>query len=105
MPEFVEVLLQNHADTNIGDGYCLFPVHAAAKAGHEDVIEVLASHGVDINLHLRNSRQTPLHLAAAHSRKEVVELLVEKGIKNKLLSKPITSLFANFTFNFQQKLA
>eukprot|EP00795_Rhopilema_esculentum_P014481 gene14481-5544_t len=79
LPEFVEVLLQNHADTNISDGYCLFPIHAAAKAGHEDVIEVLVNHGVDINLQSRNSRQTPLHVAAAHSRKEVVELLVKKG--------------------------
>lgn len=80
MPDFVTVLLQLHADTNICDAQFFYPMHAAARAGHEDIVEILLNHQVDINLRMRYSGHTPLHVAAMHSRKEVVELLVSKGI-------------------------
>ena len=79
MPDFVRVLLQHHADTNICDSHFLYPIHAAAKAGHEDIVGILVDHGVDINLQMRYSCHTPLHVAAMHTRKEVVELLIDKG--------------------------
>ena len=80
MPDFVRVLLQHHADTNISDAHFLYPIHAAAKAGHEDIVEILLNHGVDVNLQMKYSGQTSLHIAAIHSRKEVIELLVKLGI-------------------------
>lgn len=80
MPDYVDVLLQHHADTNISDANCLYPIHAAAKAGHEDVVSILLDHEVDINLRTRYSQHTPLHVAALHSRTEVVKLLVSRGI-------------------------
>ena len=42
----------------------LSPLHLSAKSGHSPVIEVLLSHGADINLKTSNE-QTCLHLAAA----------------------------------------
>ena len=79
MPEFVRVLLRHHADMNICDAQFLYPIHAAAKAGHEDIVQILLSHGVDVNLQMKYSGLTALHIAAMHSRKEVIELLINGG--------------------------
>ena len=79
MPDFVKVILQHHADTNICDAQHLYPIHAAAKAGHEDVVDILLKNGVDVNLQMRFSGQTALHVAAINSRKEVIVCLVNGG--------------------------
>ncbi len=79
MPEFVRVLLKHDADPKVSDGMSQTPLHAAAKAGHEDVIQVLLKNGVDINIRTNSMRQTPLHIAASNSHIDVVRFLIQKG--------------------------
>ncbi len=79
MPEFVSVLLEYNADPKITDGQSLTPIHVAAKAGHEDVVQKFLEHGVDINIRTNLTRQSPLHIAAYNSHENVVKLLVLAG--------------------------
>ncbi len=72
----VESLLQAGHPADVADNSGAGPIHWAAQAGHESIVEVLLAHGADVNA---NSPQegviTPLLLAAAGGHLAVVRLL------------------------------
>ena len=64
---------RNHFDTDLEDSGAL---HAAAKAGHLEVVKVLVDHKYDVNLlGFQLLPATPLSLAAAEGHVEVVKVL------------------------------
>eukprot|EP00957_Ditylum_brightwellii_P060097 4563924-Ditylum_brightwellii.AAC.1 len=54
------------------------PLHIAAREGHKKVVEVLLSHGADVN-NATNSGWKPIHFAAREGHKEVVKVLLSHG--------------------------
>jgi cytohesin len=54
------------------------PLHAAARKGLKEVVELLIHEGTDVNAK-SDDGWTPLHLAAARGHKEIVEQLIAKG--------------------------
>lgn len=52
-------------------------IHWAAKHGRADIVKLLASTGIDVNVRT-NGGYTPLHLAAMHGRDEVIKILVSE---------------------------
>ncbi len=63
-------------DSRDGRGYT--PLHYAAMAGANDIVERLISNDADVSA--RNARgQTPVHLAVVYNRREAVKLLLAKG--------------------------
>ena len=57
----------------------LTPLMAAADRGHADIVELLVSHGANIETQSKNGL-TPLMLAANRDRVQVVRLLISKGV-------------------------
>jgi ankyrin repeat protein len=53
-------------------------LHAAARKGLKEVVELLISEGVDVNAKNEDG-WTPLHMAAAGGQNEIVELLIAAG--------------------------
>ncbi|MBM4042870.1 MAG: hypothetical protein FJ290_30645 [Planctomycetes bacterium] len=74
--EMVQLLLQYGADVT---GYTngVTPLHEAVE--HKDVVEVLVSHGADVNAEGGFSLIRPIHWAVVKSQREVVELLLKHG--------------------------
>ena len=56
------------------------PLHHAARAGQADVVEVLLTHGVDVN-EMNKRGRTALTLASNNDHNEAVELLRKHGAK------------------------
>lgn len=54
------------------------PLHYAASRGHNDVVQLLVEHGVDIN-DFGKGDATPLQLATKNAHHETVRLLLELG--------------------------
>nr|WP_253307404.1 ankyrin repeat domain-containing protein [Rickettsia endosymbiont of Ceutorhynchus assimilis] len=54
------------------------PLHYAAKSEYKDIVELLLSQGVDVNI-LDQHHETPLHIAVVHKHKDIVELLLSQG--------------------------
>lgn len=52
-------------------------IHWAAKHGRADIVKLLASTGIDVNVRT-NGGYTPLHLAAMHGRDAVIKMLVSE---------------------------
>ncbi len=73
----VAALLSEGLDGENGD-WAWSVLHAAARAGHADVVRTLLDGGVDLREVERVSR-TPLLLAAQQGHRPVVELLLERG--------------------------
>ncbi|KAK3539999.1 hypothetical protein QTP70_019641 [Hemibagrus guttatus] len=77
-PSVAEALLRAGADPNVPDpSVGLTITHDAARDGHADTLEVLLSHGADVNLH-DNAGNLPLHLAAREGHQSAVELLAPR---------------------------
>ncbi len=76
----VSYLLSQGADAARGASWKGWeqPVHAAARQGHSDVLNLLIRHGVPVNS-TTVSGLTPLHIAAWNQHKEVVHLLIKAG--------------------------
>jgi ankyrin repeat protein/Zn-dependent protease with chaperone function len=56
------------------------PLHYAAKAGANDIVERLVSN--DANVNPKNVRgETPAHLAVLHNHQDTVRLLLSKGVE------------------------
>jgi len=66
-------------ETRARDG--LTAVHAAALNGHNEVINILESAGVDLQGTAGSDNRTPLHLAAAGARWDTMRMLVGKGLQ------------------------
>jgi len=79
MGDMLKLLLMYNADPYIDDNQCYTPLHTAAYSGHENIVEILLSCNVDVNLKTRNDKQTALHLAARKGFKNIIELLLRYG--------------------------
>lgn len=61
----------------LGEGFTL--VHAAAQAGHADVIRWLAARGAEINGRGGYDDATPLHFAAWENKPAAIDALIDSG--------------------------
>jgi cytohesin len=76
----VKALLKNDPKQLNYDGeqWAWSILHAASRAGHTDVVQLLIESGVDVNEESAN-RETPVFSAAMAGHREVVELLTAYG--------------------------
>jgi ankyrin repeat protein len=77
--DLVEHLIAEHPEhVNAKGGLEVTPMHAAASAGHANVLSLLIEHGADIN-GLGVHGYTPLHRASLHGKLEAGQLLLNRG--------------------------
>ena len=79
MSTALKILLMYNADPYLADEQSYTPIHTAADNGHENIIEILINHDVDINLQTRLQGYTPLHLSVSRKRTNVIEFLLKTG--------------------------
>jgi hypothetical protein len=81
LPNLAEHLITEHPEhVNARGGRPETPMHAAAGAGHANIISLLIEHGADIEARSRIiSGGTPLHRAAWGGRLEVGQYLLDRG--------------------------
>ena len=76
---FVEHLITEHPEhVNAKGGYEITPMHAAARAGHADILSLLLDHDADLNGQGYH-RQTPLHRALRIGNIEAGQCLLDRG--------------------------
>jgi Ankyrin repeats (3 copies) len=77
--DLVEHLIAEHPEhVNARGGDEMTPMHAAASAGHANILSLLTEHGADVNG--RGVRDgTPLHRASANAKLEVGQFLLDHG--------------------------
>ena len=77
--ELAEHLITKHPEhvNARGFGRCLTAIHAAADAGHVNIISLLVEHGADVNS--RISGEIPLHRAAWRGRLAAGQYLLDHG--------------------------
>ena len=73
----LQLLLLTSSSVNGAKGAEMYPLVAAARAGHNDIVRFLLAAGADINA--ADFSGTPLMAAIAERRIETVKLLLEKG--------------------------
>lgn len=73
-------LLAKGADVNVKGNGGSTPLHAGARNGHVDVLQLLLSiPKVDVNAVSKDGR-TALHVAAEHDHNDTAQLLIEAGV-------------------------
>ena len=75
----VRALLEEGADPNFARGDGLTALHAAARGGHPEVVEVLVGAGAATGATTRIGDYTPLHLAGGGGHAAAVGALLEAG--------------------------
>eukprot|EP00438_Fugacium_kawagutii_P019447 Skav202439 [mRNA] locus=scaffold2957:52823:54250:- [translate_table: standard] len=75
LTESVRSLLQAGADLNATSTAGVQPLHAAAIAGHAEIVQILVEHGADPNQRHGFAGNSPLHFAAEMGHVEVVRRL------------------------------
>jgi ankyrin repeat protein len=77
--DLAEDLIARHPEqVNVRGGNEVTPIHAAAFAGHVDLLSLLIEHGADVNGRGRVG-DTPLHKASVNGRPEAGRLLLDGG--------------------------
>jgi len=78
--DMVEFLLSRGADPTIGASWKDYetPLHKAAEKGHPEVIKILLTHGVNVDIPDRFGN-TPLIFAIKYQQPEAVKLLLDAG--------------------------
>ncbi|VUC26312.1 unnamed protein product [Clonostachys rosea] len=82
-PNFLEtmrILLRHGAEVEANEANGRTALHEAVKAGHCDAVELLASHGADVNTREDVRGHRPLHTVSLYNGKlEMAKLLVRLG--------------------------
>jgi hypothetical protein len=77
--DLAEHLIAEHPeDVNARGGYQVTPMHAAASAGHSNILFLLTEHGADVNDEDERDK-TPLHRASENARMEAGQFLLDSG--------------------------
>lgn len=76
-----ELLAQDASLVSARDTDGSTPLHCATWKGHQAVVELLLSHGCDVNATNNNDHwgTTPLHAAAHANQRAIAELLIAHG--------------------------
>jgi len=76
----VVLLIDAGADINqaSNNDFKVYPIHSACANSHLEIIELLISHGADINVKQQRG-VSPLHSAAHNGNLAIVKLLIENG--------------------------
>jgi ankyrin repeat protein len=72
-------LIAAGADPKGRDGNGFTPLHAAAHAGHADIVSLLIDNGVDVNDQNNMANVTPLHMAAERGFVTIAKILLDNG--------------------------
>jgi ankyrin repeat protein len=78
--EIVDILLRANAHIDSADSDCKTACHAAALAGHADVLAVLLAAGPNLDLS-DNDRNTPLGVAISYKQERCALMLIEAGAR------------------------
>jgi ankyrin repeat protein len=77
--DLAEHLIAEHPEhVNAEGGFEVTPMHAAASAGHANILSLLIEHGGDVNV-LGKNGYTPLHRASQSGNLEAGHLLLNRG--------------------------
>lgn len=78
----VRILLENGAQVHEETKYALTGLHFACMRGNIDLVHLLLSKGVDVNVHgPPKQRLTALYYAAKYGHHPIVDILLSKGAK------------------------
>jgi ankyrin repeat protein len=75
----VKWLLSNGVETDFHDSLGGSPMSAAAERGYDDIVELLANHGANVNIRNPYSNNTPLLCAAQLNHDSTVSTLLKLG--------------------------
>ena len=75
----ISLLLKYKADPYIQDDQSYTPIHTAVDSGYENVVKILLSSGISVNLQTGLQKYTCLHIAAKKNRRNIVEILLNAG--------------------------
>ena len=84
--DMVQLLIDHGADVSWKDAYECTPLHSASFKGNVKVVEMLLTHGCDVNAQETDCGWTPMHFASYKGREEVVNILLAHGADNKIKS-------------------
>ena len=77
--EIARLFVNYGAEVNITDDFQGDTLlHAAARSGYRNIVELLVESGASLDIQNRNQRN-PLHLACANGKLDVLRLLIDRG--------------------------
>lgn len=82
--EFVDLLIKNGAEVDVGNNKGVTPLMVASVRGHIQIVELLVSKGAMVDA-MAMGGWTALMFAAANGRTETVKFLLEKGARPHLM--------------------
>ena len=77
--EIAEILLKNNADPNLGRGEFSYPVIAAIRNDHPELVELLVEAKANTNVFGGPGNTTPLYHAAINLPVSTLKILIERG--------------------------
>ncbi len=103
--DLAEHLIAEHPEhVNAKGGYELTPIHAAASAGHANILSLLIEHGADMNGRGIDGGETPLLRASRKGKLEAGRFLLDHGAdtearnNNNRNGLPIAAAFGHVEF-------